>query len=476
MNDDAEYAAAVLEGRVATRGPWHASRHGEQRTQSKQGRQGRTPFRSGARQQGGAGTPAARGSGSSGKRARQGWHVEQGHEGHQQSRPHEHGRNSTHAAGSSNGSIADPLSAHNQPGPRSTARVAYCTACDVFVPRRPGDWEVHVAGIRHRRQLLSLRTYGERNRLVLSAFESPPDSAEAAQRLVGARAARAFGLLPAAEPEGGVRPAAVASSPDLLQAARQLRTEALKQLLNMFGVGQIYNSAAAGFEERHLVASLQHAISRLNQRQPDSPASRSSSWTASSGAELAALARLALTGQLDAAELAVVLAPSSADVPRSQHAGLAAALPLLLLPLRASASLATLRLALPPPAGPDAARLSELWQQAWQGTLPVLRALLESSAPLRTLRLELPVCLHAATAAYMPQLREAAEAAPLAVRRQLLLALHPRAGRCSLLQLLPLGVLRDVLDLAAPLQPCMVQVTEATAATAAAAAAGHGAG
>lgn len=54
------------------------------------------------------------------------------------------------------------------------------------------------------------------------------------------------------------------------------------------------------------MASLQHAISRLNQRQPDSPASRSSSWTASSGAELAALARLALTGQLDAAELAVV--------------------------------------------------------------------------------------------------------------------------------------------------------------------------
>lgn len=169
------------------------------------------------------------------------------------------------------------------------------------------------------------------------------------------------------------------------------------------------------------------------------------------------------------------VAPSPADAPRSQHAGLAAALPLLLPPLRASASLATLRLALPPPAGPDAARLSELWQQAWQGTLPVLRALLESSAPLRTLRLELPACLHAATAAYMPQLREAAEAAPLAVRRQLLLALHPRAGRCSLLQLLPLGVLRDVLDLAAPLQPCMVQVTEATEATAAAAAAGHGA-
>lgn len=158
------------------------------------------------------------------------------------------------------------------------------------------------------------------------------------------------------------------------------------------------------------------------------------------------------------------VAPQPADAPRSQHAGLAAALLLLLPPLRRSASLAALQLSLPAPAGPDAARLAELWQQAWQGTLPALRALLESSVPLRTLRLDLPACLHPATAAYLPQLQEAAQGAPRAVRQQLLLALHPRAGRCSLLQLLPLGVLREVLDLAAPLQPCTVQITDAAAA------------
>jgi hypothetical protein len=33
---------------------------------------------------------------------------------------------------------------------------------------------VHTAGIRHRRQLLSLKVHGERNHLVLSAFESMP--------------------------------------------------------------------------------------------------------------------------------------------------------------------------------------------------------------------------------------------------------------------------------------------------------------
>lgn len=51
------------------------------------------------------------------------------------------GRKDGPAAGSS-GDIADPLAAYSQPSPRSTARVAHCTACDVYVPQRPGDWEV----------------------------------------------------------------------------------------------------------------------------------------------------------------------------------------------------------------------------------------------------------------------------------------------------------------------------------------------
>ncbi|KAL4434061.1 hypothetical protein ABPG75_000502 [Micractinium tetrahymenae] len=481
MQSDAEFAAAVLEGRVATRGPWRASQPQQRRTESTQGSQGRGRGRSGARQHPGA-RPDAGAGGS--KRARHGKQQQQQHQ-----RQHGHGQDysSRSSIAGSSGS-ADPLSVYGQPGPRSTARVAHCTACDVFVPRRPGDWEVHTAGIRHRRQLLSLRTFGEPNRLVLSAFESPPDSAEAAQRLVGAKAAQAFGLAPAGGAAGRGQQAGAATAaapcPQLLQAARQLRTEALKQLLNMFGVGQIYNSAAAAFEEHHLAACLQQAASVLDQQQrqqhgaaassagSSSSSAGSSRWTVSTGAELAALAHLALTGQLDAAELAVTLAPQPAEAPRSQHAALAAALPLLLPPLRRSARLACLRLALPAPAGPDGVRLAQLWQQAWQSTLPALRELLESSAPLRTLRLELPSCLHESTAAYLPQLHAAAEAAPLAVRRHVLPALHPRAGRCSLLQLLPLGVLRDVLDLAAPLQPCTVHMTEAAAATAAAQPAG----
>ena len=83
-----------------------------------------------------------------------------------------------------------------------------------------------------------------------------------------------------------------------------------------------------------------------------------------------------------------------------------------------------------------------------------------ASAPLRTLRLALPPCLPPCPAlpAYLPQLQAAAVAAPVAVREQVLLALHPQAGRCSLLQLLPLQVVREVIDLAAPLASCAIQL------------------
>lgn len=169
---------------------------------------------------------------------------------------------------------------------------------------------------------------------------------------------------------------------------------------------------------------------------------------------MAHAAQLGLLGR--AAELDVVLVQPPPDAPRSQHASLAAALPLLLAPLRRSASLARLTLTLPRTSGGDAARLAQLWQAAWQHVQPALCGLLVSSAPLRQLRLVLPPCLREAVEGGMPQLAAAAAAAPVALRRQVLLALHPRAGRCSLLQLLPLAVLREVLDRAAPLQPCSI--------------------
>ncbi len=55
------------------------------------------------------------------------------------------------------------------------------------------------------------------------------------------KAAREFGLPSGNPPHGtaaGMLAAAAAAPPELLAATGRLRTEALKQLLNMFGVGQ----------------------------------------------------------------------------------------------------------------------------------------------------------------------------------------------------------------------------------------------
>lgn len=55
------------------------------------------------------------------------------------------------------------------------------------------------------------------------------------------KAAREFGLPSANMPRGaaaGTSAGAAAAPPELRAAAGRLRTEALKQLLNMFGVGQ----------------------------------------------------------------------------------------------------------------------------------------------------------------------------------------------------------------------------------------------
>lgn len=242
---DLAFAQAVLEGQVATKGPWHAQRQSSG-TKRGTGGPGRGAGRQGGRVQSGrhAGSAAA-------KRRRQ-QHQQQQQQAGRHARPQQQDARTSSSSSENSGSSSSEssqLAAYSRPGDRSTARAAFCTACDVWVPRRAGDWEVrlgqtivaallyrstaqgcsashlerwrapllgialagahvhlhlvgchsaqmeqllsmvylprlspiccnnpqvHVAGIRHRRQLLSLRVHGERNRLVLSAFESLP--------------------------------------------------------------------------------------------------------------------------------------------------------------------------------------------------------------------------------------------------------------------------------------------------------------
>jgi hypothetical protein len=119
--------------------------------------------------------------------------------------------------------------------------------------------------------------------------------------------------------------------------------------------------------------------------------------------------------------------------------------------------------------------------QGWRHLLQGLRGLLERNTGLRVLRMQVATVprgfglawslpedvqlgkelVEAATAA-APGLREASREAARGVRTWLLpRVLHPRAGRCSLLQLLPLPLLRAVVELAAPPVGCRVEVEAA---------------
>lgn len=280
---DLAWAADVLGG-AETLGPWRSPQTNRGAGSASQARRQAPP----STQQPGAGAPASGGGRQqAGRRRKQGQQQQQQQpqkrkqQLNQQQQQHQQQTSGTSSDSSDDGRGGNEgegaaLAAYGRPGPRSTARAQHCAACDCWVPKRPGDWEVHVAGIRHRRQLLSIRVHGEPNRLVLSAFESLPgegsmqppvvaaaherldcsawtalccscsqagpacahschplalapaaDAGDAAQaqRLVG-KAARDFGLSPAGSSgaAGGLPPAA-------LKAARALYSEAQQQLL-----------------------------------------------------------------------------------------------------------------------------------------------------------------------------------------------------------------------------------------------------
>ena len=137
---DLAFAQAVLEGQVATRGPWHAHRQQDSRGRGR-GRSGR-----GAGQQGGRPQGGRHPGGAAAKRRRHGQQQQEEAAARQTQQLQDAGTSSSGSedSGSSSSSSSDGsrLAAYNRPGPRSTARAAHCTACDVWVPRRAGDWEV----------------------------------------------------------------------------------------------------------------------------------------------------------------------------------------------------------------------------------------------------------------------------------------------------------------------------------------------
>eukprot|EP00887_Chlorella_sp_A99_P003415 scaffold7.g3415.t1 len=391
------------------------------------------------------------------------------------------GATASNAAGQPPGPAADTPRSESEPqdlsrpGTQSTPRALHCEACDCWVPRRPGDWATHLAGIRHRRQVLSLRVHGERGRLVLSAFESAPSPTEPTHRLVG-RAAGAFAGLPQQPQQGGGDGLHVVALPAEQRAAlAALRTAALGQLLSMFGHSNVYHAAAAEFQpDRVLEASASLAPSSAAAASGGPAAGGVTTLVAASGSALAATAWLLQRQEGQACAHVPISTlrllccsphesaanPHAVAVQRStaQQAAMFAGLALVFQELRRSTALQALRLELPQ------ADASLPLEQAWSHALLSLKAAIEQNAALRSVELHLPSAipgggsLRGAARRALPGLRDAAAAAAVPARAHVLLALHPRAGRCSLLQLLPLPLVQQVLDLAAPLQPCTVAV------------------
>lgn len=135
---------------------------------------------------------------------------------------------SQHPSTSAGPSTAPPAEPLSRPSSRSTPKLFHCEACDVWLPCKPlSNWDVHVAGIRHRRQLLSLREHGRRDRLVLSVFESDP-----AQQSSGTRD-------PASRLAAGSESVAESSS---FPWAKEVLTALKAQFLGLHGHGRQYDS------------------------------------------------------------------------------------------------------------------------------------------------------------------------------------------------------------------------------------------
>lgn len=70
---------------------------------------------------------------------------------------------------------SNPLVAqYKKPSNKSSSKQYFCEACSCSVGRRDQDWQTHVTGNRHQRQLVSLQHTGQLGNVLLSVFESAP--------------------------------------------------------------------------------------------------------------------------------------------------------------------------------------------------------------------------------------------------------------------------------------------------------------
>jgi hypothetical protein len=142
------------------------------------------------------------------------------------------------------------IDALSRPGSESTKNAAHCEACDVWVANKPGNWAVHTAGIRHRRQVLSIRENGVRGGLVVSTFEYG-NQLDACNRSTMEREQKVH----------------IAASPPSLRL-QQYKTSILVEILNAHGPGLYRKAFQDGVDD--MLATLDgELLPRLDESSED---------------------------------------------------------------------------------------------------------------------------------------------------------------------------------------------------------------
>ena len=72
--------------------------------------------------------------------------------------------------------VLDKYSRPNKKAPKQW----FCEACSCTTAAREKDWDVHIKGIKHKRQLVSMMHTGQLGNTVLSLFEAEPGTVQQA--------------------------------------------------------------------------------------------------------------------------------------------------------------------------------------------------------------------------------------------------------------------------------------------------------
>lgn len=63
---------------------------------------------------------------------------------------------------------------YNRPSKGSNSKQYFCEACKCYTAAREQDWQMHIVGIKHQRQMVSLQHTGQLGNLLPSVFEAEP--------------------------------------------------------------------------------------------------------------------------------------------------------------------------------------------------------------------------------------------------------------------------------------------------------------